>query len=261
MINIVLIGDIFGKEGKEFVAKKIYFIKKKYNPDVIIANGENVSFGGKSMIKEDYIFLKNSGINYFTMGNHTFRNLKINEYIDETNDLVRPANYIENVKGKGFLTFELKGKKVLLFNLLGETFMNIKVKNPFKKADEILSKNKYDIAILDFHAETTSEKIVLGNYLSNRINIFVGTHTHIQTSDERILNNKMAYITDLGMCGVFDSAIGMDFHAVTNRLIHQGKGERFIEARGGKKVLCGLFVQLDSFNLKVNKIERIQIRE
>lgn len=261
MISFVIIGDIFGKEGKEFVAKKIDFLKKKYKPDVVIANGENVSFGGKSLIKEDYLFLKEAGINYFTMGNHTFRNLKINEYIDDVDDLVRPANYIEDVKGKGFLIFELKGKKVLLLNLLGNTFMNINVKNPFFKADEILSKNKYDIAILDFHAETTSEKIVLGNYLSNRVNIFVGTHTHVQTADERILNNKMLYITDLGMCGVFNSAIGMDFQAVTNRLINQGRNERFIEARGGTKILCGIFAQLDSSTLEIKKFERIQIRE
>lgn len=259
MIKFLIIGDIFGAEGKKFVINQLPYLRKQYSPDIIIANGENVSIGGKSLIKKDYDDLKKAGIDYFTMGNHTFRNKKINDYIDDVNDLVRPANYAEKQKGKGSLIFEYKGKKILLFNLLGVGFMNMKLKNPFHKADEILSKNDYDIAILDFHAETTSEKIVLANYLSKKINIMVGTHTHIQTSDERILNNHLAYITDLGMCGVYNSAIGMDFDAVTNKLRFSNSNEKFIEAKGGEKVIGALLVGLNSKNLKVEKLERIKL--
>ena len=217
-MKIMIIGDIFGHAGKTALVNNIDKLKDKYNPDIIIANAENVSKGGKSLIKEDYDLLHKSGVDYFTMGNHTFDNPKINEYIDNVDNLVRPANLLGNEKGKGFIIFKFNNKKILLLNLLGKAFINKPTSNPFFAADEILDNNEYDLAIVDFHAEATSEKLVLANYLSNKVDIFVGTHTHVQTSDERIMKNKMAYITDLGMTGVFNSAIGMNYNEVEKRI-------------------------------------------
>ena len=254
-MKILIVGDIYGKAGKETAAAYLPNIKEQLGADLLIANGENTSEGGKSLIKEDYEILKAAGVDYFTMGNHTFRNPAINDYIDDVNDIVRPSNLKGDFKGKGHIVFEKNGKKILLMNLLGETFMNQPVENPFTHADRVLEENEYDLAIVDFHAEATSEKIVLGNYLSDRVGIFYGTHTHIQTADERIMNDSMAYITDVGMTGVFDSAIGANFEEVQDRM-KTGSSNRFKEATG-KVRLNAILVTLYDNTMKPMSIERI----
>ncbi len=265
-MKILIIGDIFGHEGKEFAKKTIPLIKEQLKPDITIANAENVSIGGKSLIKKDYDELNLFGIDYFTMGNHTFRNPEINNYIDKVDNLIRPVNYSNKQKGKGFIKINSGDKKILLLNILGKEFMNIKVENPFNSATNILDNNEFDLAIIDFHAETTSEKIVLANYISEKYNdkgfIFVGTHTHVQTADERILNNNMAYITDLGMTGVQDSAIGMDFDSVTKRMV-TGELQRFVEASGENKfkVISAVLVTLYDNTFKPYSIERITYKD
>ncbi len=254
-MKILIVGDIYGIAGKEAAISNLPELKKQLNADLLIANGENTSIGGKSLIKSDYELLKSSGVDYFTMGNHTFKNPAINDYIDNVNDLIRPSNLIGDYKGKGYIKFEKNGKKIFLINLLGETFMNQEVENPFHHAARILNENEYDLAIVDFHAEATSEKIVLGNYLSDRVGIFYGTHTHVQTSDERILNGSMAYITDVGMTGVFDSAIGANFKQVEDRM-RTGTSDRFQEATG-KVRLNAILVTIDDNTMKPTSIERI----
>ncbi|BDV03375.1 MAG: metallophosphoesterase [Candidatus Hepatoplasma scabrum] len=255
-MKILIIGDIFGVSGKSIIEKYLIKYKNFFKPDLIIANGENVSKGGKSLIKKDYDFLMNCGIDYFTMGNHTFHNKEINNYINDVNNMVRPSNYKNKVKGQGFLIFNVDGKKILLMNLLGASFMNISVKNPFLTADQILKNNKYDIAILDFHAETTSEKKVLANYLKDQVTIFYGTHTHIQTSDLYIWDQKMAYITDIGMTGIRDSAIGIRFKEVTN-FLKNGVKERFYEANEGVEIFNAILVEIDEKTNLPNKVTRI----
>ncbi len=261
-MRFLIIGDIYGKEGKKIIKEKLSSIKEELKPDFIIANGENVSFGGKSLIRSDYNKLKSYGIDYFTMGNHTFKNKDINLYIDEVNDIVRPANLVGNFSGKGFQIFEFNKKKILLINLLGIVFINMNLKNPFHVAEDILKNNEYDLAIIDFHAEATSEKIVLANYLSKKyekLAIFFGTHTHIQTSDERIFNNNTAYITDVGMTGVFNSAIGADFEAVTNKMLN-GTLSKFVEAKGNDWIFNSIIVDVDPINLKPISIKRYSKR-
>lgn len=261
-MKILILGDIYGEEGKVAVASYLPYMKEQLSPDLVIANGENVSEGGKSMIKSDYDYLKAAGVDYFTMGNHTFDNDGIYEYIDTIDDMVRPANLKnEETPGKGYIIFEVLGKRILLMNLLGEAFIHRpKQTNPFNAADSILMKNfdKFDLAIVDFHAEATAEKLVLGNYLSNRVGIFFGTHTHIQTADERILNGNMAYITDVGMCGVFDSAIGANFEEVEAKLSGRNKEASFIEAKGKVRINAILVTLFDN-TMKPHSIERIVI--
>jgi len=233
-------------------------MKDSLKPDIVIANGENVSRGGKSLTKSDYDYLSAAGVNYFTMGNHTFKNKDIYTYIDKVNNMVRPANIKNETAGKGSLIFNYKGKKILLMNILGTVFMNMSLRNPFNEIEKILQENegKYDLAILDLHAEATSEKIVLANAFSEKIGIIFGTHTHIQTADERILNGTTAYITDVGMCGVFNSDIGADFQAVEDKLSGKDTNKKFIEAKGPVRINAVLVTLYDN-TLKPLKIERI----
>lgn len=258
-MKILILGDIYGEAGKVAVASYLPFMKEQLKPDITIANAENVSVGGKSLVKEDYDYLSAAGIEYFTMGNHTFRNKGINEYIDDVDNLVRPANLKgENFRGKGYIIFEWNNKKILLFNLLGDAFISNPTHNMFSVADEILANNEYDLAILDVHAEATAEKIVLANYLSDKVDIVFGTHTHIQTADERILNGTTAYITDVGMCGVFDSAIGASFAPVEGKMSGKDVTQKFQEAEG-KVRINAILVTLYDNSLRPMSIERITI--
>ncbi len=261
-MKILILGDIFGEAGKIGVASYVPFMKQQLNPDIIIANAENTSEGGKGLSKEDYEYLNKSGIDYFTMGNHTFRNESILTYIDDVDNLVRPANENNIEVGKGYIIFNKNGKRILLMNLLGNVYISNSTSNPFTMADDILKleEGNYDLAIVDIHAEATAEKIVLANYLSKKekVGIVFGTHTHIQTADERILNNSTAYITDVGMCGVFDSAIGADFDAVEAKFRGADKSMPFEEAKGPIRINAILVTLYDN-SLKPMSIERIVI--
>ncbi len=260
-MKLLILGDIYGKDGKVGVASYLPFMKEQIKPDIVIANAENTSEGGKGLNKYDYEYLSAAGVDYFTMGNHTFRNKEIRTYINEVDNMVRPANFRDETDGKGFIIFEKNGKRILLFNLLGEVYMGDSSESPFAAADKILDENegKYDLAILDIHAEATAEKIVLANYLSKRgVGIVFGTHTHIQTSDERILNDTTAYITDVGMCGVFDSAIGADFEPVENKFSGKDRTMKFKEAEGRIRINAILVTLYDN-TLKPMSIERIII--
>jgi len=259
-MKILILGDIYGEPGRNAVASYLPFMKKELKPDVVIANGENTSVGGKSLTKNDYDYLSAAGVEYFTMGNHTFRNNDIYNYIDDINNMVRPSNLKNEHAGVGSLIFEVNNKKILLFNLLGEAFISTPVRNPFQEADKILDKyeGEYDLAILDIHAEATAEKIVLANYISDRVGIVFGTHTHIQTADERILNGTTAYITDVGMCGVFNSAIGANFKEVEEKMAGKNKTQSFKVAEGEIRINAILITLYDN-TLKPMTIERIVI--
>ncbi len=260
-MKLLILGDIYGNDGKNGVASYLPFMKEQLTPDVVIANAENTSEGGKGLTKSDYDYLMAAGVDYFTMGNHTFRNNDIYTYINDIDNLVRPANEKNIEDGVGHIIFEWRNKKILLSNLLGEVFISNNVRNPFKVADEILEleKDNYDLAIFDIHAEATAEKIVLANYLSKKgVGVVFGTHTHIQTADERILNNTTAYITDVGMCGVFDSAIGANFEEVENKFSGVSRTQRFKEATGRIRINAILVTLYDN-TLKPMSIERIVI--
>lgn len=263
-MKLLILGDIYGHDGKIGVASYLPFMKESLNPDIIIANAENTSDGGKGLNKDDYELLLHSGVNYFTMGNHTFRNKDILTYINDVDNLVRPANEIGIEDGVGYLIFEHNNKRILLMNLLGDVYISNKVNSPFKTADEILEleKGNFDSVIVDIHAEATAEKIVLANYLSKKedvnVSIVFGTHTHIQTADERILNDSTAYITDVGMCGVFDSAIGADFEAVEGKFTGRDRTMKFVEAKGRIRINAILVTLYDN-SLKPMSIERITI--
>ena len=158
---------------------------------------------------------------------------------------MRPVNYPPQNPGRGYGVYDCKGKRVLVINALGGAFMDFLPRSPFDAVDEVLSKMKgeYDISILDLHAESTSEKIAVAHYFDSRIDMIVGTHTHVQTADERILAGGTVYITDAGMCGVLDSALGVDFEPVI-RKFRSGMPQRFTEARGDAYI-CGVVADID----------------
>lgn len=222
--NILCIGDIIGKAGRRVIERMLYRIRDEYFIDFIVANGENAS-GGLGLVKSSAESLFNNKVNVITSGNHIWNKKEIFELIKNNYRIVRPANFPEGVPGEGlyFETIKLGSKsfKIIVINLIGRTFMT-PAECPFRKFDEIYEQYKdieNKIIIIDFHAEATSEKIALGLYVDGRASIITGTHTHIQTSDCRILPEGTGYITDLGMCGSENSVIGFDSEIILKKFL------------------------------------------
>ncbi len=218
-MNILAIGDLVGEIGLNKLVEEIEKIKKEYEIDFTIVNGENVA-EGMGITKKAFDKIIKCGANAVTMGNHTWGKKEIFTFIDDPK-LIRPANYPEGVPGNGYGIYEIKGKKIAVMNLIGRTEIGVLSENPFIKADKILQEieGKADIIIVDFHAEATAEKIAMGYHLDGRATAIFGTHTHVQTADEKILEKGTAYITDIGMTGPKKSVIGMDVGASLKRFI------------------------------------------
>ncbi|MCL5795844.1 MAG: TIGR00282 family metallophosphoesterase [Patescibacteria group bacterium] len=219
-MTILFIGDIVGRAGRAVVKKILPSLRKKKNIDFVIANGENVA-GGSGMTFETYRELTEAGIDYFTSGNHIFKKSDFIPYLDDKSiKVLRPVNYSGNVPGRGIVTLHLKPYTLNLVNLQGLVFMDEYLDNPFKKIDAMLAKNdKSTITIIDFHGEATSEKVTFGHYLDGRVAAVLGTHTHIQTNDAKILPKGTAYVTDTGMCGALYSSLGDELSDSTNHFL------------------------------------------
>lgn len=216
-MNILFIGDVFSAIGREMVDQYLPRVKEKYNVDMVIANVENATHG-KGLIKKHYEEFLFQGISLMTMGNHTFSKKELFDYIDEADRLVVPYNQPKALPGVGSREIMVKGVKVRVTNLLGITFMDGKSQNPFEVIDEILLEDTSDIHIVDFHAEATSEKVALGYYLDGKVSAVLGTHTHVATADEKILEHGTAYQSDVGMSGPYTSVIGCDKESIINRM-------------------------------------------
>ncbi len=253
-MNILFIGDVVGRPGRNYLAKNLQKLVKDNDIDFTIANGEN-SAGGVGITKSTYDELLGMGIDMITLGNHSWAKKEIFEFIEEADKLVRPANYPQNTPGKGFRITEKSGKRIAVVNLCGRVYMDC-IECPFKIVDEILEeiKDKADIIIVDFHAEATSEKLAMGWYLDGRVKAVLGTHTHVQTSDERVLPGGTAYITDTGMTGPRDSILGVEKDIVIRKFI-TGMPARF-EVASGETVLGAVKIVLDDNN-DVTGINRI----
>lgn len=254
-MKILAIGDIVGEGGVEKAKLVIPQLKKEENIDFVIVNGEN-SAGGMGITQKIFKQLLNSGANVITMGNHTWGKKDIFTFIDEP-QIIRPANYPKGVVGKGYSIYECNNKKIAVINLIGRTDMNVLSENPFIKINEILEeiKGKYDYSVLDFHAEATAEKIAMGHYVTGRIDIVFGTHTHVQTADEKILNNTTAYITDIGMTGPEMSVIGMDIDVSIKRF-ETTLPEKYKLATG--ECICNACIfEINDETKKILKITRI----
>ena len=218
-MNILAIGDIVGEIGVKKIVKELPKLKEKYDIDFCIINGEN-SAGGMGITKKIFDSLINAGADVITMGNHTWGKKDIFSFIDDKR-IVRPANYTKGLPGNDYSIVNKNNKRIAVINLIGRTSMGILSENPFIVANDIYKKlkNQADIFVLDFHAEATAEKIAMGYYMDGKYTIVYGTHTHVQTADEQMLEKGTAYITDIGMTGPKKSVIGMDVGVSFKRFV------------------------------------------
>lgn len=255
-MNILFIGDIVGSVGRSMVERYIPELKAQYQIDLVIANGEN-SAHGKGITRKIYHQLLNCGIDMITMGNHTFSKNDIYMFIDEADRMVRPANMEPLEYGESTRVLKVNNKRVAITNLSGEVWMNNVVDSPFACMEDVLDDVQADIYLVDFHGETTSEKIAFTYNFASRVQAVVGTHTHIQTADERIVYGTAA-ISDLGMCGAYTSVIGRDVEEIVTRFTSDEKTK--FKIADGPGIFCGAVVKIDDTTNRATHIERIQIR-
>lgn len=209
-IKILFFGDVVGKIGRQALKKIIPQLKKKLAPDFIIANAENLAHG-IGITAKTLQEVREAGVDFFTSGNHIWKKEEANEILEKDKDIIRPANYAKK-SGRGWQLVKIKNYSLLLINLMGRTFIEEELKNPFQIVEEILAANqdkKLAGVIVDFHAEATSDKIAMGWHLAGRVSAVIGTHTHIPTADAKILPQGTAYVTDIGMVGATDSVLGV----------------------------------------------------
>ena len=254
-MKILAVGDIVGKSGLQKLKDTLPKVIKENDIDFVVVNGENAA-DGMGLTEKMYKEMLALNVNIVTMGNHTWGKKEIFNFIEDEH-IIRPANYPENNPGKGYRIFECKGKKIAVINLIGRTTMSVLSENPFLKAKEIVDRIKrdVDIIIIDFHAEATAEKIAMAYYLDGEISILYGTHTHVQTADEEILEKGTAYITDIGMTGPKKSVIGMDINASIKRF-ETSLPEKYKIAEGKAKFNSCLFEIDDDTNMVID-VKRI----
>ena len=259
MIRIIFLADIIGKIGRKAVKKYLPKIKTKYRPHLIIANAENLAHGvgfTRSTLNE----MSEAGVDLFTSGNHAWDKAGSDEILNETDSVViRPANYPSKKSGVGYREIKIDINKVIVVNLLGKVFIKDKVKCPFNTLDNILNKTEKEaIVLVDFHAEATSEKNALAQYFDGKISALIGTHTHVPTCDERILENGTGYITDAGMIGYYDSVIGADKKQIFNLFLETGNSSKKHDLPDhGKCQFNSIYLEINPKNKKVTKIKRV----
>lgn len=254
-MKILFIGDIVGRPGREAAKALLPKLQKKYQPDFVIANGENLA-SGKGVTPKIYEEMINAGIDLLTGGNHILKRPEVMSIIDSSNvKLIRPANWSNGQPGKTNIKLKKKGKELQVINLQGQVYMEEVSDSPFIKADELIKKHKSKYTLVDFHAEATSEKRALVEYLDGRVGAVLGTHTHVQTADEKILPKGTAFISDVGMTGPIDSVLGVDKALVIERFLSGEK--KVFEVADGTVELNAVFLELGTDGL-ATKIQRIQ---
>lgn len=259
-IRILMLGDVSGQSGRAIFQKHIAHIIKDYNIDGVIVNGENSASDGRGITCKIMNFFKHNHVDVVTSGNHIFAKKDIYQYLATNKDLLRPANFPSECPGVGVTTFLCKNFTVGVINLQARIFMREQLSCPFKTADSILTylKSRTNMILVDFHGETTSEKMGLAYYLDSRVSAVVGTHTHVPTADQRILPGGTAYVTDLGMAGALNSMIGMKKEAIINHMITQMPTKFEVETTGPMH-MSGVWIDIDTSTGKALAIERVYI--
>ena len=255
-MNILAVGDIVGNSGVIKLTEELQGIKKKYEIDFVIVNGENAA-EGMGITEKNFNDILNCKVDCITMGNHTWGKKDIFKFIDHPK-LLRPINYPEGVCGKGYNIYQCKNKKIAVINAMGRAEINVQTENPFIKVSQTVEelKNQVDIIILDFHAEATAEKQAMGYMLDGKITAMFGTHTHVQTADEKILEMGTGYISDIGMTGPENSVLGMDKEVALKRFL-TSLPEKYKVAEGKTMLNACIFKINDNTN-KVYDICRIK---
>jgi hypothetical protein len=257
-MRVLLIGDVVGRPGRRIVHERLPDLIGQYDIDFTVANGENAA-GGNGLTHEVADQLWDDGIDVLTSGNHIFDKREVLDFIDDSEQVLRPLNYPAGVPGHGVTVRTARGgQRVAVLNVSGRSFMPSQYDDPFQAVDDALARlEPVDALLVDMHAETTSEKMALGWYLDGRVSVVVGTHTHVQTADERILPRGTGFLTDLGMTGPYNSVLGVRTELVLEKLRRQ-MPVRF-ETANGPAQLCGLVVTIEGG--RTTELERLFIRE
>jgi len=257
VIRILFLGDVMGEPGRKTVAALLPSLKEELGADFVVVNGENIA-GGRGITPKLAIGLMRAGAAVVTTGDHVWDQKEILPWFAEEPRLLRPLNYPSGAPGRGSIVLETKKGKVGVINVQGRTFMKMLLDNPFETILPVVEEIRRETSVIfvDMHAETTSEKAALAHFLDGRVSAVVGTHTHVQTADERILPNGTAFLTDAGMCGPVHSCIGMDVTAAIARFTTLLPSENY-GAHGPAK-LCGVLVEVEIASGRALRIERVQ---
>lgn len=262
-MRIVFLGDVFGKTGRKALSRELPQIRRQYKPDVIIVNGENAAhgIGITQNISKEFFAL---GVDVITTGNHIWDQREIIPYLEKEERVLRPINFPEGAPGKGVINYRLEdGRVIRVINVMARLFMDA-LDDPFAAINECLKDNplatkRADAVLIDFHGEATSEKMVMGMMVDGRASFVVGTHTHIPTADTRILEKGTAYQTDAGMCGDYNSVIGVTYETAAPRFIKKYANPRMAPKEDGVGTVCGTFVETDDKTGLAKKAEPIRL--
>jgi metallophosphoesterase (TIGR00282 family) len=260
-MTLLFLGDIVGRPGRDLVRRHVRALAARHQADLIIANGENAA-GGVGITRDNMLEILSAGVDVITTGNHVWDKRETLEFIDNEPRLLRPANYPDGTPGAGsYVAAAKNGVRVGVINVMGRVFMNA-IDDPFRAADREIARVRADgaqVIFVDMHAETTSEKLALSYYVDGRVAAVIGTHTHVQTADERILPGGTACLTDAGMTGPHDGVIGMDKDAVIARFV-TALPSRFETAPGDPR-LNGVLISVDASTGRATAIRRLSLSE
>jgi metallophosphoesterase (TIGR00282 family) len=259
-LRILFIGDVVGSLGRATLATYLPKLKKKYRPQVTIANGENAA-AGRGITGKIYKKFLQDGVDVVTLGNHTWDNKDVFEFIDDAKKMIRPANFPEQTPGQGMVFVKVNQLELAVINLQARTFM-VALDDPFKKAEELIQKaqQRTPLIFVDFHGETTSEKQAMGWFLDGQVSAVIGTHTHVQTNDGRILPKGTAFLSDVGMTGPYDGILGMKREPIIEKF-RSALPKRFEVVEEGRSILSACLIEIDAQTGQAKTLETIQISE
>ena len=255
-MKILCLGDIVGPEAVDRLCKTLWKVRTERGVDFVMLNGENAD-PGNGLTRATAERLLSAGVDVITGGNHIFQKRELYTMLDDDERILRPANYPDEVPGSGYSVLDVCGWRILVINVQGVVFMDA-LDCPFRTVEKILSRmeGKYDLSLMDIHAEATSEKIALARYFDGKIDMIVGTHTHVATADARILPKGSGYVTDLGMCGVLESALGVDIDCIIRKLRY--KIPTKFEIAKGNVTFCGVEFVKKSQTVGVDFVSRVE---
>ncbi|MBL1229897.1 TIGR00282 family metallophosphoesterase [Enterococcus sp. BWB1-3] len=259
-MRILFIGDVVGSLGRETLTEVLPKLKKKYQPQVTIANGENAA-AGRGITGKIYKKFLQDGVDVVTLGNHSWDNRDIFEFINDAKKMIRPANFPEGTPGQGIVYVKVNQIELAVINLQARSFM-VDLDDPFRKAEQLIeeAQKRTPLIFVDFHGETTSEKQAMGWFLDGRVSAVIGTHTHVQTNDARILPKGTAYLSDVGMTGPYDGILGMKRDNILEKFL-TALPQRFEVIDKGRSILSACFIELDDQTGLAKDIQLIQVSE
>jgi metallophosphoesterase (TIGR00282 family) len=260
-MRILFLGDVMGRSGRTAVAERLPGLRSDWRLDAVVVNAENASSGrGLNGSQAQALFA--AGADVITLGDHAFDQKDMMQVIETEPRILRPINYAKQAPGRGWRVYEIGGRRLLVAQVLGQVFMSRPYDDPFSALDPVLAAHPLgravDVILVDMHCEATSEKMAMGHFCDGRATVVVGTHTHVPTADAALLPGGTAYQTDAGMCGDYDSVIGMEKTEPLRRFVTGMTRARF-EPAGGAATLCGLFVETDHATGRATTVAPVRV--